>query len=132
MHEKQKGRIAALLVNPVSVDSALARLETGVALADHEDLATTAHHLAVAVTGLCGLQRIQDFHGDASKVRTDKRGIVSAETVDRKRAWTSIPGPPVSAAAPARSNRRDRCRESASAAGNSCIRGCSSDPPPPR
>ena len=36
--------------------SALARLETRVALADHEYLAATAHDLAIAVTGLGGLE----------------------------------------------------------------------------
>jgi hypothetical protein len=43
-------------------ESALAGLEAGVRLADHEDLATAAHDLAVAVTGLRGLQGRKDFH----------------------------------------------------------------------
>ena len=77
------------MLNTGDFNSALARLEAGVALADHEDLATPTDHLAVAVTGLCGLQRIQDFHGDASKVRTDKRGIVFAEPVPRSGLTTS-------------------------------------------
>src|SRR5690606_11082360 len=42
--------------------SALARLETRVGLADHEDLSAAADHLAVAVTGLRRLQGGQDFH----------------------------------------------------------------------
>src|SRR5690606_28506606 len=42
--------------------SALARLETRVRLADHEDLAATADDLAVAVTGLRRLQGGQDLH----------------------------------------------------------------------
>src|SRR5690606_2769178 len=40
--------------------SALARLETRVRLADHEDLATATNDLAVAVTGLRRLQGGQD------------------------------------------------------------------------
>src|SRR3546814_8418430 len=40
--------------------SALARLEARVALADHEDLATATHDLAVAVTGLRRFQGGQD------------------------------------------------------------------------
>src|SRR5690606_31642321 len=46
--------------------SALARLETRVALADHEDLAATTDDLAVAVTGLGRLEGRQDFHGNSS------------------------------------------------------------------
>ena len=42
--------------------SALTRLETRVRLADHEDLATAADHLAVAVAGLRRLQGGQDLH----------------------------------------------------------------------
>src|SRR5690606_6727872 len=42
--------------------SALARLETRVGLADHEDLATATNDLAVAVTGLRRLQGGQDLH----------------------------------------------------------------------
>src|SRR3546814_8547449 len=42
--------------------SALARLEARVALADHEDLATATHDLAVAVTGLRRFQGGQDLH----------------------------------------------------------------------
>jgi hypothetical protein len=42
--------------------SALARLETRVRLADHEDLATTADDFAVAVTVLRRLQGGQDLH----------------------------------------------------------------------
>src|SRR5690554_1840163 len=42
--------------------SALARLETRVGLADHEDLATATNDLAVTVTGLRRLQGGQDLH----------------------------------------------------------------------
>src|SRR4249919_1244174 len=42
--------------------SALTRLETRIRLADHEDLATAADHLAVAVAGLRRLQGGQDLH----------------------------------------------------------------------
>jgi hypothetical protein len=43
--------------------SALARLETRVALADHEHFAATAHNLAVTVPLLGGLQRGKHLHG---------------------------------------------------------------------
>src|SRR6476469_7076431 len=61
----EKGRIAAALsvTRSGGQDSALAGLETRVGLADHENLATTANHLAVAVTGLRRLQGGQDLHG---------------------------------------------------------------------
>src|SRR5690606_27621336 len=63
----QKGRIAAALrvaardpsrpgAGRRIARSALARLETRVRLADHEDLATATNDLAVAVTGLRRLQ----------------------------------------------------------------------------
>jgi len=55
--------------------SALASLETRVGLADHEDLATTAHDLAVAVTGLGRLQGVEDFHGNSWE-RTNKEAEV--------------------------------------------------------
>jgi hypothetical protein len=45
-------------------ESALTRFETWIALADHENLAAAAHDLAVAVAGLGGFERGQDFHGD--------------------------------------------------------------------
>ena len=48
------------------IASALTRLETWVGLADHEDLATTANHLTVAVTGLRRLQGGQDLHDETS------------------------------------------------------------------
>ena len=41
---------------------ALTGLEARVRLADHEDLAATTDHLAVAVTGLRRLKGGQDFH----------------------------------------------------------------------
>ena len=43
--------------------SALTRLETRIGLADHEDLATAADDLAVAVTSLRRLEGGQDLHG---------------------------------------------------------------------
>src|SRR5258706_9390671 len=43
--------------------SALARLETRVGLADHEDLAATAHDLAIAMARLGRLERGEHFHG---------------------------------------------------------------------
>jgi len=43
--------------------SALTSLETRVALANHENLATTAHNLAVAMPLLGGLQRGKHLHG---------------------------------------------------------------------
>jgi hypothetical protein len=45
-------------------ESALASLESRVALADHEHLAATAHDLAVAVPRLGGLQRVKHLHGE--------------------------------------------------------------------
>jgi hypothetical protein len=44
---------------------ALAGLETRVRFADHEDLATTANDLAVAMAGLRRLEGRKDFHGDS-------------------------------------------------------------------
>jgi hypothetical protein len=41
---------------------ALARLETRVALADHEHFAAATHDFAVAMTLLGGFERRQDFH----------------------------------------------------------------------
>src|SRR5690348_5336971 len=43
--------------------SALARLETRIALADHENLAATAHDLAVAMPLFRGLQGRKHLHG---------------------------------------------------------------------
>src|SRR5690606_40948675 len=63
-----EGRIAAAFPNiPMpgarpGNGSALARLETRVALADHEDLATATDDLAVAVAGLRRFQGGQDLH----------------------------------------------------------------------
>jgi hypothetical protein len=45
------------------MDSALASLETRIALADHEHLAATANDLAVTVPRLGGLQRVKHLHG---------------------------------------------------------------------
>jgi hypothetical protein len=64
---KRKRRLEpAFSLNPIKLlRLALAGLETRVGLADHEDLATTAHDLAVAVTGLGRLQGVEDFHGNS-------------------------------------------------------------------
>src|SRR5690606_8074870 len=59
--------------------SALASLETRVRLADHEDLAATANHLAVTVTGLRRLQGGQDFHGIPRRIRWSSTGSVAAD-----------------------------------------------------
>src|SRR3546814_4310161 len=57
--------------------SALARLEARVALADHEDLATATHDLAVAVTGLRRFQGGQDLHDiPLKKIGTSKPAIL--------------------------------------------------------
>lgn len=53
-------------MQPTRCCLALTRFETWVGLADHEDLATTANHLAVAVTGLRRLQGGQDLHDETS------------------------------------------------------------------
>src|SRR5690606_1634671 len=80
-----KGRIAAAFPWSICVPgaqpgdgSALARLETRVALADHEDLATATHDLAVAVTGLRRFQGGQDLHDIPRKtVGTNKPAILA-------------------------------------------------------
>jgi hypothetical protein len=59
----KKGRLRGLSHGIARLDSALASLETGVALADHEHLAATAHNLAVAMPRLGGLQRVKHLHG---------------------------------------------------------------------
>jgi hypothetical protein len=59
----EKGRLRGLFRDIVRLHSALASLETGVALADHEYLAATAHNLAVAMPRLGGLQRVKHLHG---------------------------------------------------------------------
>src|SRR5690606_18895566 len=63
-------RKKAALLRPFRVDlredSALAGLEARVGLADHEDLAAAADHLAVAVTILRRLQGGQDLHDGTS------------------------------------------------------------------
>jgi hypothetical protein len=60
----EKGRFRGLFHVPAERwNSALASLETGIALADHEHLAATTHDLAVAVPRLGGLQRVKHLHG---------------------------------------------------------------------
>jgi hypothetical protein len=60
----KKGRVSGLLaVIALRRISALASLETRIALADHEHLAATAHNLAVAMPRLGGLQRVKHLHG---------------------------------------------------------------------
>ncbi|KZC22606.1 hypothetical protein RHOFW104T7_17490 [Rhodanobacter thiooxydans] len=60
---RKKGRLRGLFRDVVRLKSALASLETGVALADHEHLAATTHNLAVAMPRLGGLQRVKHLHG---------------------------------------------------------------------
>ena len=79
-------------------DSALARLETRVRLADHEDLATTADHLAVAVTGLRRLQGGQDLHDrprqnwmDGTKPRILAGIFAPDQVVCCGRSWPATP-----------------------------------------
>src|SRR5690606_20784132 len=68
--ETTRGRISATPgrydcargTRPPRRRSALARLETRIGLADHEDLATATNDLAVTVTGLRRLQGGQDLH----------------------------------------------------------------------
>src|SRR6476619_4624863 len=78
----EKGRIAAAFSRIAAVAlSALARLETRIRLADHEDLATAADHLAVAVAGLRRLQGGQDLHdnlGNGMDGGTTKPDILPA------------------------------------------------------
>jgi len=62
-HAHKKSRMSGLFCRHVRDYSALASLETGVALADHEHLAATTHDLAIAVPRLGGLQRIKHLHG---------------------------------------------------------------------
>jgi hypothetical protein len=56
--------------------SALTRLETRVALADHEDLAAPTHDLAVAMARLGRLKRGQDFHGLILRAGLQRRGTI--------------------------------------------------------
>jgi hypothetical protein len=58
----KKSRFAAAFFRFV-LRSTLTRLETRVALADHEHFAAAAHNLAVAVPLLGGLQRGKHLHG---------------------------------------------------------------------
>ena len=58
-------------------ESALACLETRIALANDENLATTAHDLAIAVTGLGGFERGQDFHDETISYRVGKACILT-------------------------------------------------------
>jgi cytidylate kinase len=63
---------------------ALASLETRVGLADHEDLAAAADHLAVAVTGLRRLQGGQDFHGTPRRIRGFGNGAALSYWFNRR------------------------------------------------
>jgi len=60
--KRKRPHTAALRQNEAG-ESALTRFETRIALADHEHLAATTHDLAIAVAGLGGFERGQDFHG---------------------------------------------------------------------
>ena len=78
--------------------SALARLETRVALADHEHLAATTHDLAVAMALLGGFERGQNLHGKTpGNVQTQmyKPLIISAcsrQDKHRMRSARASPG----------------------------------------
>jgi hypothetical protein len=74
----------------------LTRLETRVALANHEDLAAATHDLAIAMTRLGGFQRGQYFHDTAPahneslaindmKLAIDRQAPVNATTRQRGR-----------------------------------------------
>jgi hypothetical protein len=54
---------AALRTSEFAMRSALARLETRIALADHENLAATAYDLAVTMPLFRGLEGRKHFHG---------------------------------------------------------------------
>jgi hypothetical protein len=63
--QNAKGRIAAAFCPRMQApQSALARLETRIGLADHEDLAAAPDDLAVAVAGFRRLQGGQDLHDE--------------------------------------------------------------------
>jgi hypothetical protein len=64
---QKKAACAAFFIDTSRLESALAGLETRVALADHERLAATAHNLAVTVPLLGGLQRGKHLHGQLLK-----------------------------------------------------------------
>src|SRR5690606_3164121 len=67
--------------------SALASLEARVRLADHEDLAATAHNLAVTMTGLRRLQGGQDFHGIPRRITVgDLRSAAADMQIDARQA----------------------------------------------
>ena len=76
-------------VNCSVLPSALARLETRVALADHENLATPAHDLAIAVTALGGLERRKHFHGSDLGANGLRKARQYSETVFLCKAGTS-------------------------------------------
>jgi hypothetical protein len=61
--QNAKGRIARPCERRFARQSALARLETRIALADHENLAASADDFAVAVPLLGGLEGRKHFHG---------------------------------------------------------------------
>jgi hypothetical protein len=61
--EKKKAAMRPFLESGNAGRSALTRLETRIALADHEHLAATTYDLAVAMALLCGLEGRQHFHG---------------------------------------------------------------------
>ena len=60
--ETQKAACAAFQRRSAAIRLALARLETRIALADHENLAAATHDLAIAMAGLGGLERRKHFH----------------------------------------------------------------------
>jgi hypothetical protein len=68
MPDTKKAAFAAFFMTSPQLRSALTSLETRVALADHEDLAATAHDFAVTVTRLRGLQRGKHLHGQLLRI----------------------------------------------------------------
>ena len=55
--------------------SALARLETGVALVDYVDAALAAHDPAIRMAGFRQFQRISNFHGRGPLLGTARNSI---------------------------------------------------------
>jgi hypothetical protein len=55
--------LRGLFHDALALESALTSFETGVALADHENLAATTDDLAVAMPRFGGLQRVKHLHG---------------------------------------------------------------------
>lgn len=74
--QTQKAAHGGLCVS-LAGKSALARLEARIALANDENLATATHDLAIAMTGLGGFERRQDFHDETIGYGVGKPRIVT-------------------------------------------------------